>query len=92
MEKIPLVCVDTYQWALLKLSKGGPYLAIHLVEGSVLMYLMLFQGPVVISRDHHDVSGTDSPYRETSNIYDGSAFCAGSLSFFQFQLMCMRFT
>ncbi len=34
------------------------------------------QGPVVISRDHHDVSGTDSPFRETSNIYDGSAFCA----------------
>uniref|UniRef100_A0A4W4F906 urocanate hydratase n=1 Tax=Electrophorus electricus TaxID=8005 RepID=A0A4W4F906_ELEEL len=32
--------------------------------------------PVVISRDHHDVSGTDSPFRETSNIYDGSAFCA----------------
>lgn len=32
--------------------------------------------PVVISRDHHDVSGTDSPYRETSNIQDGSAFCA----------------
>lgn len=35
-----------------------------------------FQAPVVISRDHHDVSGTDSPFRETSNIYDGSAFCA----------------
>ena len=34
------------------------------------------QGPVVLSRDHHDVSGTDSPFRETSNIYDGSAFCA----------------
>lgn len=33
-------------------------------------------GPVVLSRDHHDVSGTDSPYRETSNIYDGSQFCA----------------
>ncbi|XP_071806511.1 urocanate hydratase-like [Asterias amurensis] len=33
-------------------------------------------GPVNISRDHHDVSGTDSPFRETSNIYDGSAFCA----------------
>ena len=33
-------------------------------------------GPVVISRDHHDVSGTDSPFRETSNIYDGSAFTA----------------
>ena len=32
--------------------------------------------PVVISRDHHDVSGTDSPYRETSNIYDGSCFTA----------------
>ena len=32
--------------------------------------------PVVLSRDHHDVSGTDSPYRETSNIYDGSVFCA----------------
>ena len=34
------------------------------------------QGPVVLGRDHHDVSGTDSPYRETSNIYDGSAFTA----------------
>jgi len=32
--------------------------------------------PVVISRDHHDVSGTDSPFRETSNIQDGSSFCA----------------
>ncbi len=32
--------------------------------------------PVVIGRDHHDVSGTDSPFRETSNIYDGSAFTA----------------
>ncbi|MEE1148417.1 MAG: urocanate hydratase, partial [Alistipes sp.] len=32
--------------------------------------------PVVLGRDHHDVSGTDSPYRETSNIYDGSSFCA----------------
>lgn len=32
--------------------------------------------PVVISRDHHDVSGTDAPYRETSNIEDGSMFCA----------------
>ena len=32
--------------------------------------------PIVISRDHHDVSGTDSPYRETSNIRDGSMFCA----------------
>ena len=37
----------------------------------------LSQAPVVISRDHHDVSGTDSPFRETSNVYDGSAFCAG---------------
>lgn len=32
--------------------------------------------PVVLGRDHHDVSGTDSPYRETSNIYDGSRFTA----------------
>jgi urocanate hydratase len=33
-------------------------------------------GPVVLGRDHHDVSGTDSPYRETSNIYDGSRYTA----------------
>jgi len=32
--------------------------------------------PIVLGRDHHDVSGTDSPYRETANIRDGSAFCA----------------
>ena len=32
--------------------------------------------PVVLGRDHHDVSGTDSPFRETSNIYDGSSFTA----------------
>ncbi len=38
-------------------------------EGSI-------SAPVVLGRDHHDVSGTDSPYRETSNIYDGSAFTA----------------
>lgn len=38
-------------------------------EGSI-------SGPVVLGRDHHDVSGTDSPYRETSNIYDGSQFTA----------------
>lgn len=34
------------------------------------------QGPVVLGRDHHDVSGTDSPYRETANIHDGSMFTA----------------
>lgn len=34
------------------------------------------KGPVVLGRDHHDVSGTDSPFRETSNIYDGSKFTA----------------
>ncbi|QQU03831.1 urocanate hydratase [Myroides odoratus] len=33
-------------------------------------------GPIVLGRDHHDVSGTDSPYRETSNIYDGSRYTA----------------
>lgn len=34
------------------------------------------QAPIILGRDHHDVSGTDSPFRETSNIYDGSAFTA----------------
>jgi urocanate hydratase len=34
------------------------------------------KAPIVLGRDHHDVSGTDSPYRETSNITDGSQFCA----------------
>ncbi|NQZ78234.1 MAG: urocanate hydratase, partial [Ekhidna sp.] len=34
------------------------------------------EAPIVLGRDHHDVSGTDSPYRETSNIYDGSKFTA----------------
>eukprot|EP01063_Lacrimia_lanifica_P021961 TRINITY_DN29671_c0_g1_i1.p1 TRINITY_DN29671_c0_g1~~TRINITY_DN29671_c0_g1_i1.p1 ORF type:complete len:684 (+),score=238.94 TRINITY_DN29671_c0_g1_i1:49-2100(+) len=34
------------------------------------------EGAVVLGRDHHDVSGTDSPFRETANIYDGSMFCA----------------
>lgn len=36
----------------------------------------ILKGPVVLGRDHHDVSGTDSPFRETSNIYDGSRFTA----------------
>ncbi len=36
----------------------------------------LFEAPIVLGRDHHDVSGTDSPYRETSNIYDGSQYTA----------------
>jgi urocanate hydratase len=36
----------------------------------------LLKAPVVLGRDHHDVSGTDSPFRETSNIYDGSKFTA----------------
>lgn len=34
------------------------------------------RGPIVLSRDHHDVSGTDSPFRETADIYDGSQFTA----------------
>jgi urocanate hydratase len=33
-------------------------------------------GPVMLGRDHHDVSGTDSPFRETANIYDGSNLMA----------------
>ena len=36
----------------------------------------IISAPVILGRDHHDVSGTDSPYRETSNIYDGSSFTA----------------
>jgi urocanate hydratase len=36
----------------------------------------IIAGPIVLGRDHHDVSGTDSPFRETSNIYDGSRFTA----------------
>jgi len=36
----------------------------------------IISAPIVLGRDHHDVSGTDSPYRETSNIYDGSSFTA----------------
>ncbi len=36
----------------------------------------ILKAPIVIGRDHHDVSGTDSPFRETSNIYDGSKFTA----------------
>ena len=36
----------------------------------------IISAPIVLSRDHHDVSGTDSPFRETSNIYDGSKYCA----------------
>lgn len=36
----------------------------------------IIKSPIIVSRDHHDVSGADSPFRETSNIYDGSAFTA----------------
>ncbi len=36
----------------------------------------VISGPIVLGRDHHDVSGTDSPFRETANIYDGSRFTA----------------
>ena len=36
----------------------------------------IISGPIVLGRDHHDVSGTDSPFRETSNIYDGSRYTA----------------
>ncbi|XP_057194462.1 urocanate hydratase [Triplophysa rosa] len=54
-------------------QKGRVYIALAInqaiAKGKV-------SAPVVISRDHHDVSGTDSPFRETSNVYDGSAFCA----------------
>lgn len=44
----------------------------------------ILQDCIVISRDHHDVSGTDSPFRETSNIYDGSSLTAGE------DIMCYK--
>ncbi len=54
------------------------------IQGPIASAVYLFNaavragtiGPVVLGRDHHDVSGTDSPFRETSNIYDGSRFTA----------------
>lgn len=52
------------------------------LKGVLCVYLFvcvcahLLSGPVVISRDHHDVSGTDAPYRETANITDGSVYTA----------------
>ena len=49
-------------------------------------------GPIVISRDHHDVSGTDSPFRETSNVYDGSAFTAGKQDDDVFHLYSLSFS
>ena len=48
-------------------------LPLHL---TMLLLKGRISAPVVIGRDHHDVSGTDSPFRETSNIYDGSKFTA----------------
>jgi urocanate hydratase len=65
--------------------KSGPILSPHKsnADGRIRIALAFNQairvnkiGPVVLGRDHHDVSGTDSPYRETSNIYDGSRFTA----------------
>lgn len=73
---------------------------ITLVEGRTEIALAFNQAvrngtlkaPVVISRDHHDVSGTDSPYRETSNIADGSKFCAGKplLLFYELEIACIE--
>ena len=45
-------------------------------EFNEAIYKGEISAPIVLGRDHHDVSGTDSPFRETSNIYDGSQFCA----------------
>lgn len=55
-----------------------------------LLSFLHLQAPVVLSRDHHDVSGTDSPYRETSNIYDGSAFCAGQQSIWDLSVQAKK--
>lgn len=61
-------------------SKWSSSVTLTVHEGFHFLVFGFLQAPVVLSRDHHDVSGTDSPYRETSNIYDGSAFCAGQQS------------
>ena len=59
-------------------------------------YDLFQQSPIVISRDHHDVSGTDSPFRETSNVTDGSAFTAGAnighnlISHFALETFCKK--
>ncbi|KAJ9584024.1 hypothetical protein L9F63_021628 [Diploptera punctata] len=65
-EDVPPVVGAQYRDNLLWIREAGKH---GLVNGSI-------KAPIVISRDHHDVSGTDSPYRETSNIEDGSAFTA----------------
>jgi urocanate hydratase len=54
-------------------AEGRAKIALAFNEAIASGYL---SAPVVLGRDHHDVSGTDSPYRETSNIYDGSRFTA----------------
>ena len=54
-------------------AEGRAKIALAFNEAIASGYLST---PVVLGRDHHDVSGTDSPYRETSNIYDGSRFTA----------------
>lgn len=54
-------------------AEGRIKIALKINEAIKKGYL---KAPVVLGRDHHDVSGTDSPYRETSNIYDGSKFTA----------------
>ncbi|GAB4200635.1 MAG: urocanate hydratase [Bacteroidia bacterium] len=54
-------------------SEGRIKIALKINEAIKKGYI---KAPVVLGRDHHDVSGTDSPYRETSNIYDGSKFTA----------------
>ncbi len=79
---------DNYQWIATaeqnKLVVGTKARILYAdEEGRVAIALKFNQlirqgaiGPVIIGRDHHDVSGTDSPYRETANIYDGSRFTA----------------
>lgn len=58
-------------------SENPRQISVFRVSSTFSNFPYLFQGPIVLSRDHHDVSGVDSPFRETSNIYDGSAFTAG---------------
>ena len=69
------ICAHAIMFAM----EGIPAIYIHSFLGTKNDYKAIAAGeigPIILGRDHHDVSGTDSPYRETSNIYDGSQFTA----------------
>jgi urocanate hydratase len=70
-EQIPVVGSKS---RILYADSEGRILIAHAFNKAIAQGLL--QGPVVLGRDHHDVSGTDSPFRETANIYDGSRYTA----------------